>query len=117
MPTDALAVAATAFTASHIAFTAVVTGLLALAAAAWRLPRGEWPDIAAVGVLAVCSVFLWRSSANMPQLNSDGLPAFSANDWLAPGLDEALRGSPQLRNGGGLPADGTWVSGSPHSGP
>jgi hypothetical protein len=25
-----------------------------------------------------------RKSANMPQLNNDGLPGFSANDWLAP---------------------------------
>jgi hypothetical protein len=31
-------------------------------------------------------VFFWRKSANMPQLNDDGLPPFSANDWLAPVL-------------------------------
>ena len=30
------------------------------------------------------AVLLWRISANMPQLNDDGLPGFSANDWLAP---------------------------------
>lgn len=30
------------------------------------------------------AVFLWRMSANMPQLNDDGLPGFSANDWAAP---------------------------------
>jgi hypothetical protein len=35
-------------------------------------------------VLAAASVFLFRISANMPQLNDDGLPGFSANDWLAP---------------------------------
>jgi hypothetical protein len=29
-------------------------------------------------------VFLWRVSANHPQLNRDGLQGFSANDWLAP---------------------------------
>lgn len=38
----------------------------------------------AIGVLSAAAVFLWRISANMPQLNSDGLPGFSANDWLAP---------------------------------
>lgn len=47
-------------------------------------PRRAWPDVVAVAVLAAGSVFLWRISANMPQLNSDGLPGFSANDWLAP---------------------------------
>jgi hypothetical protein len=28
----------------------------------------------------------WRLSASMPQLNDDGLPGFSANDWAAPAL-------------------------------
>ena len=32
------------------------------------------------------AVFMWRISANMPQLNADGLPGFSANDWAAPVL-------------------------------
>lgn len=72
------------FSATHIALTAALTGVLALAAAAWRLPRSAWPDIAAVGVLSGSTVFLWRISANMPEFNSDGLPGFSANDWLAP---------------------------------
>jgi hypothetical protein len=31
-------------------------------------------------------VFAWRISANMPQLNDDGIPMFSANDWAAPML-------------------------------
>ncbi len=31
-------------------------------------------------------MFGWRISANMPQLNADGMPGFSANDWLAPVL-------------------------------
>lgn len=78
------AVLAGSFGAGHIALTAAITGILALGAAAWRLPRGAWLDVVAVGVLAAGSVFLWRISANMPQLNSDGLPGFSANDWLAP---------------------------------
>ncbi|MEU6644473.1 hypothetical protein ABZ863_18215 [Saccharomonospora sp. NPDC046836] len=74
------------FSVGHIALTAAITGVLALGAAAWRLPRGAWLDVVSVAVLAAGSVFLWRISANMPQLNSDGLPGFSANDWLAPVL-------------------------------
>ncbi len=72
------------FTHLHILATAAVTAALALGAARWRLPRGAWIDIAAVTLLSGLSVFLWRVSANMPQLNADGLPGFSANDWLAP---------------------------------
>jgi hypothetical protein len=73
------------FSTSHIALTATITGVVALLAAVWRLRRA-WLDIVAVGVLAAASVFLWRISANMPQLDSDGLPGFSADDWLAPVL-------------------------------
>lgn len=42
-----------------------------------------------MAVLSGTSVLLWRWSANMPQLNDDGLPGFSgfsANDWAAPVL-------------------------------
>lgn len=84
--TATLATAAGGFSTAHIALTAVITGMLALAAALWRLPRTAWVDIVAVAVLAAGSVFLWRVSANLPQLNSDGLPGFSADDWLAPVL-------------------------------
>ncbi len=82
--TTTLAAEAGSFGNAHIALTAALTGVLALAAAAWRLPRTAWPDVVAIGVLSAAAVFLWRISANMPQLNSDGLPGFSANDWLAP---------------------------------
>ena len=81
-----LAAAAGSFSATHIALTALLTGVLASAAAAWRLPRTAWPDAVAIGALSAAAVFLWRISANMPQLNSDGLPGFSANDWLAPAM-------------------------------
>jgi hypothetical protein len=37
-----------------------------------------------VAVISGLAVYLWRVSANMPQLNNDGLPGYSANDWLAP---------------------------------
>ena len=72
------------FSHAHIAVTAAITGLAALAAAWWRLPRPAWTDVAAITVLSAASVFLWRASANMPQLNQDGLPGLSAADWLAP---------------------------------
>lgn len=86
------------FTHLHILLTAAVTAVLAGAAALWRLPRGAWTDTAAVTVLSGVSVYLWRVSANMPQLNADGLPGFSANDWLAPVLTYVFLGAyAQLR--------------------
>jgi hypothetical protein len=74
------------FTHAHILFTASVTAVFALAGAYWRLGRTAWVDVVGVGIAAGVSVFLWRTSANMPQLNADGLSPFSANDWLAPVL-------------------------------
>jgi hypothetical protein len=46
----------------------------------------------AIAVLSVGAVFFWRKSANMPQLNNDGLSPFSANDWLAPVLTYVVLG-------------------------
>jgi hypothetical protein len=75
------------FSRSHIALTAGGTGVIVLVFAIWRLhgPRA-WIDRVAVTILATAAVFLWRASANMPQLNRDGLSGFSANDWLAPAV-------------------------------
>jgi hypothetical protein len=75
------------FSTVHIALNAALTGLLAISAAAWRLPCGHWQLVLAVGVLSGGAVFLWRMSANMPQLDDDGLNGFSANDWAAPSPD------------------------------
>ena len=72
------------FSAAHILATAAITGLAAASAAWWKLRR--WPDILAVFLVSGAAVFMWRISANMPQLNADGLPGFSANDWAAPVL-------------------------------
>lgn len=100
--TTSLAEAAGTFGVGHIAITAAITAALALAAAAWRLPRSMLIDQLAVAVLAFAAVLLWRLSANMPQLNNDGLPGFSANDWLAPVLTYIiLSGYADLRS----PAD------------
>ena len=72
------------FSVGHIMLTAVITSAVALILALWRLSRSVWPDILAVTVLSGVAVLLWRLSANMPALNDDGLPGFSANDWAAP---------------------------------
>ena len=73
------------FSRSHIAETAVTTGVIVLAIAIWRLDeRRGWSVRLTVAGLSAAAVFLWRTSANMPQLNRDGLSGFSANDWLAP---------------------------------
>ena len=72
------------FSTAHILATAAITGAVAAAAGWWKLRR--WPDVLAVFLVSGISVFLWRISANKPQLNSDGLPGFSANDWAAPVL-------------------------------
>ncbi len=71
------------FSTLHIAATALTVGVLTLAVAAWRLPRGQWRQALIVALLSGGAVFLWRISANKPDLN-DGLPGFSANDWAAP---------------------------------
>jgi hypothetical protein len=73
------------FSSSHIALTALICGIAATVLSYFALGRGPVIDeCAVVGVLTAASVFLWRRSANMPQLNGDGLREFSANDWLAP---------------------------------
>jgi hypothetical protein len=72
------------FSTVHIMLTSVTVAVLAFAVAALRLPRPAWQQATVIAVLAGAAVFLWRMSANMPQLNDDGLPGFSANDWAAP---------------------------------
>ena len=74
------------FSNAHILLTAGVTALLTLGAALWRLGRDALLDAVGIAVAAGASVFLFRASANMPQLNADGISGFSANDWLAPVL-------------------------------
>src|SRR5205814_3518449 len=72
------------FSTAHIALTAAAVALLTLGAAVWRLPRTGWRQALVVALLSGVAVFLWRLSANKPDLNDDGLPGFSANDWAAP---------------------------------
>jgi hypothetical protein len=61
-----------------------VTGLISLPLAYWLLRPRSWLNTLLLALVTAASVFLWRKSANMGQLNDDGLPGFSANDWLAP---------------------------------
>jgi hypothetical protein len=73
------------FSRSHIALTGAVTGVIVLGFAIWRLQGTRaWVDRIAIALLAGLAVFLYRTSANLPQLNRDGLSGYSANDWLAP---------------------------------
>lgn len=72
------------FTTLHIALTAATVAVLVFAVGIWRLPRPAWRHAAVTALLAGVAVFLWRLSANKPDLNDDGLPGFSANDWAAP---------------------------------
>ena len=73
----------TSFSVTHIALTAGLTGLLAAPLAYWLL-RHHWTEVVAIAIVTAASVLLWRKSANMGQLNDDGLNSLSANDWLAP---------------------------------
>jgi hypothetical protein len=80
-----LATSSDVFTRAHIAVTAGITGVMVFGFAWWRLEgRRAWIERVVMAVLAAAAVFLWRVSANMPQLNRDGLSGYSANDWLAP---------------------------------
>ena len=80
-----VAAAAPVFTTGHIAVTALVSGLIAAFLSALLLRKERLTlDALAIGLLTAGSVFMLRKSANMPQLNKDGLQGFSANDLLAP---------------------------------
>jgi hypothetical protein len=82
-----IAAAADVFTHTHIALTAASTGAITFGVAIWRLEgKRRWLAALTVAVLVAAVVYLWRASANMPQLNRDGLQGFSANDWLAPAV-------------------------------
>ena len=70
------------FSHAHIALTAAITAAITGAVALWRLRHV--PIALVIAALAGLAVYLWRASANMPQLNNDGISGYSANDWLAP---------------------------------
>jgi hypothetical protein len=80
------------FSTAHIALTSAIAGLIAVPLTYWLLRPRNWIDIMAIALVTAASVFLWRKSANMGQLNDDGLNPFSANDWLAPVLTYVFLG-------------------------
>jgi hypothetical protein len=85
--------AAAVFTTAHIAARAATTGAVALIAGVLVLGRRRGlAESLTIAILSAGTVFLWRKSANMPQLNNDGLSPFSANDWLAPTLTYVVLG-------------------------
>jgi hypothetical protein len=97
-----LVATAAVFSTVHIAATAAITGAVALVAGVLVLGRRRGPaESVTIAILSVGAVFLWRKSANMPQLNNDGLSPFSANDWLAPMLTYVVLGMyASVRRGG-----------------
>jgi len=65
-----IATAADVFTRSHTALTGAVTGVIVLGFAIWRLHSTRaWIDRITIALLAGLAVFLYRTSANLPQLN------------------------------------------------
>jgi hypothetical protein len=74
------------FSTLHITLTAVLAACSPPPQRPGGSPAGHWQPVLAVAALSGGAVFLWRMSANMPQLNDDGLNGFSANDWAAPVL-------------------------------
>lgn len=109
------------FSVAHILLTAAITSALALIAAFWRLPRSAWLDILAITVLSGVAVLLWRLSANMPQLNDDGLPGFSCGcrtghpphaTWEYSWINPPSRSRRRTRSGEGDAGGGSGCSGA-----
>ena len=73
------------FSHGRIALTAFVTGVIAAVLSVGVL-RGQTrlPLGLSAAIATGLSVYLWRASANLPQLNHDGIAGLSASDWLAP---------------------------------
>jgi hypothetical protein len=88
----ALLAVVSVFTTAHIALTAAITAVVSLPLAYWRLGAQARLDSVPAALLAGGAVLLWRLSANLPQLNTDGLQGFSANDWFAPVLTYVVLG-------------------------
>lgn len=76
--------AGSVFSIAHIAITAAIATCVSLALLRWRLRERSLGEAALLALIAGISVFIWRLSANVPQLNDDGVPGFSPNDWLCP---------------------------------
>ncbi|MGH9208563.1 MAG: hypothetical protein ACRD1G_18755, partial [Acidimicrobiales bacterium] len=82
----------TYFSTAHIGGTAALCGVLAAALAYWVQRPRSWLTAGGIGFAAAIATFGWRLAANMPQLNRDGFPGFSANDLMAPVVTYVLVG-------------------------
>lgn len=79
-----LIVGAPVFSHTHIAVTAAICAVLSLVLV-FLLHRGTpVVDALVIAGVVLVTVYVWRTGANMPQLNADGLPGVSANDLLTP---------------------------------
>ena len=85
--------ASSTFSTGHIALTGIISGAIAaVIAVLWQRGKHRVLDSVAIGLLTAGTVFMLRKSANMPQLNNDGIQGFSANDWLAPTVTYVVLG-------------------------
>ena len=80
------------FSVAQIGVTSVVTGLLSLPIALWLLRPRSLALAVGVALVAALATFGWRLCANMPDLNNDGVPGYSANDLAAPVFTYVLLG-------------------------
>src|SRR5438270_11131692 len=80
------------FSVAQIGVTSVVTGLLSLPIALWLLRPRSLALAVGVALVAALATFGWRLCANMPDLNNDGVPGYSANDLAAPMFTYVLLG-------------------------
>ena len=80
------------FSIAQIGFTAAATGVISFPLALWLLRPRSFAMAAVVTAVAMAATFGWRLCANMPQLNNDGVPGYSANDLAAPMFTYVLLG-------------------------
>ncbi|HEX2911083.1 MAG TPA: hypothetical protein VH186_09770 [Chloroflexia bacterium] len=69
-----------------IALTAGVALVASLLLLTWRYKEIPLWERLVISSLVGLSIFLWRLSGNIKELNDDPLPPFSPNDWLCPAV-------------------------------
>ncbi len=67
-----------------IALTAGVALVLSFLFLLWRFKQFSLKEALLVATVVGLTVFCWRLSGNIKELNDDPLPPFSPNDWLCP---------------------------------
>jgi hypothetical protein len=69
-----------------ISLTALVAGLATIVILGWCFKELAWKEIGLLALVVGLSVFAWRTSGNIKELNDDPVPPFSPNDWLCPAI-------------------------------